>query len=152
MAQAQPETEEERRNFSITHVLVKRVNSFMDERRKLTLFSQELRKNQTKEESLLWYRFLSHYPLRFRRQYKIDHYIVDFYCHKAKLAVELDGSQHYEPEEMRYDAARTSYLEEKGIHIIRFSNLDVLRQFDRVCEAIDLTVKDRIFHFNAEKR
>ena len=64
----------------------------MERNRKLTKISQMLRKNSTKEESLLWGHFLSRYPLRFRRQYVIGNYIVDFYCHQAKLAVELDGS------------------------------------------------------------
>jgi len=92
----------------------------------------------TKEESLLWYRFLSKYPFRFRRQYVIGDYIVDFYCHQAKLVVELDGSQHYEPEEAEKDRIRTKYLESLGLHVLRFTNLEVLQQFRAVCEAIDL--------------
>ena len=66
-------------------------------------FAKKLRKNMTKEERHLWYDFLKNYPVRFLRQKVIDHYIVDFYCHKAKLVVELDGSQHYSTEEMEYD-------------------------------------------------
>ena len=89
------------------------------------------------EESLLWYRFLSKYPLRFRRQYVIGNYIVDFYCHKAKLVVELDGSQHYEPTEAKKDRIRTAYLESLGLRVLRFTNLEVLQQFRSVCEAID---------------
>ena len=92
----------------------------------------------TKEESLLWYRCLSKYPFRFRRQYVIGDYIVDFYCHQAKLVVELDGSQHYEPEEAEKDRIRTKYLESLGLHVLRFTNLEVLQQFRAVCEAIDL--------------
>ena len=87
--------------------------------------------------------FLCRYPLRFRRQYVIGNYITDFYCHKAKLVVELDGSQHYSPEEMEYDRKRTAYLESQGLKVMRFSNLDVMRQFRRVCEAVDMAVKDR---------
>ena len=97
----------------------------------------------TKEEAHLWYQFLCRYPLRFRRQYVIGNYITDFYCHKAKLVVELDGSQHYSPEEMEYDRKRTAYLESQGLNVMRFSNLDVMRQFRRVCEAVDMAVKDR---------
>ena len=97
----------------------------------------------TKEEAHLWYQFLCRYPLRFRRQYVIGNYITDFYCHKAKLMVELDGSQHYSPEEMEYDRKRTAYLESQGLKVMRFSNLDVMRQFRRVCEAVDMAVKDR---------
>jgi very-short-patch-repair endonuclease len=105
--------------------------------------SQQLRKEQTKEENLLWYRFLRTYPLQFRRQYVIGSYIVDFYCHKARLAIELDGSQHYEPEELQKDRQRTAYLETQGVQVLRFTNLEVLRQFDAVCEKIDMCVKAR---------
>ena len=69
----------------------------------------------TKEENLLWYQFLRRYPCQFRRQYVIGNYIVDFYCHRAKLVVELDGSQHYDPAEMEKDAQRTRYLESLGL-------------------------------------
>ena len=113
----------------------------MERNKHLTKRSQSLRKNQTKEESLLWYQFLCRYPVRFRRQYVIGNYIVDFYCHKAKLAVELDGSQHYSPEEMEYDKTRTRWLETQGIRVVRFTNLEVLRRFRSVCDAIDMTVK-----------
>jgi len=97
----------------------------------------------TKEEAHLWYQFLCRYPLRFRRQYVIGNYIADFYCHKAKLVVELDGSQHCSPEEAEYDQRRTVYLESQGLQVLRFSNLDVMRQFHSVCEAVDMAVKER---------
>ena len=115
----------------------------MEQNQKLTSRAQMLRKNMTKEEAHLWYQFLCRYPLRFRRQYVIGNYIADFYCHKAKLVVELDGSQHYTPEEISYDKQRTAYLESLGLQVIRFSNLDVMRQFRSVCEAIDATAKER---------
>ena len=105
--------------------------------------AQNLRKNQTKEESLLWNLFLKRYPLRFRRQYIIGSCIVDFYCHGAKLAVELDGSQHYDPAEVEKDRIRTAYLESQGVSVLRFSNLDVLRRFEDVCSEIDRTAKMR---------
>ena len=105
--------------------------------------AQALRKNMTKEENLLWYPFLRRCPCQFRRQYVIGNYIVDFYCHRAKLVVELDGSQHYTPEEVEKDARRTRYLESLGLQVLRFSNLDVLRRFRVVCEAINLTVQER---------
>ena len=97
----------------------------------------------TKEERHLWYDFLKAYPIQFKRQFPIGSYIVDFYCYKAKLVVELDGSQHYTPEEMEKDARRTRYLESLGLQVLRFSNLDVLRRFRVVCEAINLTVQER---------
>ena len=105
--------------------------------------AQNLRKNQTKEEGLLWNLFLKRYPLRFRRQYVIGNYIADFYCHGAKLVVELDGSQHYDPTEAQKDDVRTQYLESLGVCVLRFSNLDVLRRFEDVCAQIDRTAKLR---------
>ena len=116
----------------------------MEQNQKLTPLSQTLRKNQTKEENLLWYKFLRMYPYRFRRQYKIGNYIVDFYCHRAKLVVELDGSQHYDVARQGQEAERTKYLESLGCMVLRFSNLDVMRQFRNVCEAIDMAVGERV--------
>ena len=73
--------------------------------------ARNLRKNMTKEERHLWLDFLKRYPVRFRRQEIIGNFIVDFYCSSAALAVELDGSQHYEDREKAYDEERTRYLE-----------------------------------------
>ena len=106
--------------------------------------AQSLRKNMTKEERHLWYDFLKTYPVQFRRQYMIGCYIADFYCYRAQLVLELDGSQHYTPEEQAYDKKRTDYMESQGIQVLRFSNLDVLRNFAGVCEMIDLTVNARM--------
>ena len=86
----------------------------MEQNKNLKNNAQMLRKNMTKEEAHLWYQFLCRYPLRFRRQYVIGNYIADFYCHQAKLVVELDGSQHYSPEEIEYDQRRTTYLQMQG--------------------------------------
>ena len=115
----------------------------MEKNQSLTPLAQKLRREQTKEESLLWYRFLRGYPLRFRRQYVIGNYIADFYCHKAKLVVELDGSQHYEPAETQHDALRDAYLKSQGLQVLRFSNLDVLQRFSQVCEQIDMIARMR---------
>ena len=115
----------------------------MEQNKKLKVNAQTLRKNLTKEEACLWYQFLRRYPLRFRRQYVIGNYIVDFYCHQAKLVIELDGSQHYSPEDKEYDDRRTVYLQNLGLMVLRFSNLDVLREFKNVCEAIDMVAKER---------
>jgi very-short-patch-repair endonuclease len=109
----------------------------MEQDQKLKTNAQNLRKNMTKEEAHLWYQYLCRAKHRFRRQYVIGHYIVDFYCHAAKLVVELDGSQHYTPEKMEYDAKRTAYLEAQGLKVIRFSNLDITRRFREVCETIE---------------
>ena len=120
------------------------LNSIIMERnKKLKENSQKLRKQLTKEEAKLWYQFLCRYPLPFRRQYIIGNYIVDFYCHQAKLVVELDGSQHHAPAEREKDQIRTAYLEQQGLRVLRFSNLDVLRQFQNVCAVIDRAAKER---------
>ena len=116
----------------------------MEQNQNLKKYAQELRKGQTKEEAQLWYQFLSRYPCRFRRQYVIGNYIADFYCHKARLVVELDGSQHYEPDEAEKDRVRTACLESQGITVLRFSNLDVLRCFGDVCAEVDRTAKSRV--------
>ena len=106
--------------------------------------AQTLRKNMTKEERHLWYDFLKAYPIQFKRQYPIGNYIVDFYCYKARLVVELDGSQHCEPKAISYDQKRTQSLQQKGLYILRISNLDVMKNFDGVCQNIDLAVRERM--------
>ena len=111
---------------------------------KLTSRAQELRKNMTKEERRLWYEYLHSYPYRFRRQVTFGNYILDFYCAAAKLAIELDGSQHCEASEQLYDQKRTAYLNSLGIHVLRFSNLDVLSNLPGVCQQIDLVVLSRL--------
>ena len=107
-------------------------------------FSQQLRKNMTKEERHLWYDFLKTYPVQFRRQYAVGVYIVDFYCFKAKLIIELDGSQHCMTDVAEYDRKRTQYLEEQGYFVLRYSNRDIRENFRGVCENIDLCVKHRM--------
>ena len=111
--------------------------------KKLTSRAQELRKNMTKEERKLWYEYLRDYPMQFRRQVTCGRFILDFYCAAAKLTIEVDGSQHYEPTELEKDRIRTAYLEEQGVHVLRFSNLDVLRRFEDVCAEIDRIAKSR---------
>ncbi len=116
----------------------------MNNTEKLLRNSQNLRKNMTKEERHLWYDFLKTYPIPIHRQYVIENYIVDFYCHRAKLVIELDGGQHCTPEGLAYDQKRTSFLESQGLSVIRLSNLDVMRQFRAVCEFLDRIIQERI--------
>ena len=106
--------------------------------------AQGLRKNQTKEENRLWYDFLKTYPVQFRRQYQIGPYFVDFYCYRAALVVELDGSQHYDPDGMIADEKRTCFLQEQGLAVLRFSNLDIWKNFSGVKETVDAQVKARL--------
>ncbi len=107
-------------------------------------FAKELRKNMTKEERHLWYDFLKTYPVRFLRQKVLGRYIADFYCAKANVVIELDGSQHYEDEGLVNDKKRTEYLEQYGIKVIRISNLDVLKNFEGVCQYIANVVKQSL--------
>jgi very-short-patch-repair endonuclease len=100
---------------------------------KLKRNAQKLRREMTKEERRLWYDFLKQLPVTVNRQKVIDHYIVDFYCASAKLAIELDGSQHYENEGAAADRERDHVLNQRGITIVRYSNNDLNRNFDGVC-------------------
>jgi very-short-patch-repair endonuclease len=96
----------------------------------------------TRQENHLWYDFLSKYPVKFRRQAPIDNFIADFYCHKAKLVIELDGSQHETEQGMHNDALRTEKLEAYGLQVIRIPNRCIDKDFYRVCDYIDQTVKN----------
>ena len=106
----------------------------------LTGNARQLRKNMTAEERQLWYQYLRTYPVNFYRQRVMGHYIVDFYCAKAKLVVELDGSQHYDEAGLAYDRARTEYLESLGMTVLRIPNDQIWKNLRGVCEAIDETV------------
>jgi very-short-patch-repair endonuclease len=98
--------------------------------------ARELRSNATPHEKKLWYDFLSKYPVRFLRQKPIGRYIADFYCHKYKLVIELDGKQHSQADNAEYDAIRTDYLNSADIKVIRFTNEDIEKRFDYVCQTI----------------
>ena len=98
--------------------------------------ARELRNNATKQVNRLWYEYLRDFRPRFTRQRVMGNYILDFYCGTAKLAVELDGSQHYEQEAMEYDKTRTRFLESLGIKVMRFTNIDVDKSFEGVCITI----------------
>ena len=104
--------------------------------------AKTLRKNMTPWERKLWYEFLRDYPIRFQRQKAIGNYIVDFYCAKVGLVVELDGGGHYTAEQTEKDMLRTNDLQSMKLTVIRICNLDIDRNFRGVCEHIDLTVKN----------
>ena len=103
-----------------------------------------LRKKATPQENHLWYDFLRHYPVRVQRQKAIGEYIVDFYCHSAKLIIEIDGSQHYEEQGYREDSIRTEQLEQLGLTVIRISNRQINEEFKAVCEYIDQMIKNSL--------
>ena len=100
------------------------------------LLVRTLRKDMTPWERKLWYSYLRTHPLRFQRQKVLGDYIVDFYCAKAKLVIELDGSGHFEPEQIAKDNIRTAYLESTGLSVIRICNSDIDNNFNGVCEYI----------------
>lgn len=110
--------------------------------KKIIPYAKELRKNMTPQEKKMWYKFLSKYPIRFQRQKAIDNYIVDFYCHEARLAIELDGSQHQSRNGKIADNLRTDILRDSGVRVLRFSNEAVDNNFNRICELIDIAVKE----------
>lgn len=101
--------------------------------------ARELRNNLTETERILW-NILKEYKLRgfkFRRQHPIANYIADFYCHKAKLIIEIDGGYHNNKEQILIDKERTAYFVEIGLREIRFSNQQILFEIESVLNEID---------------
>ena len=103
--------------------------------------ARELRREMTPQERTLWYLFLRYYPIKFYKQRIIDSFIADFYCHAARLVIELDGSQHFTEEGKAYDAERTRIMKGYGLTVLRFTNAEIDRSFDAVCDKIDRTVQ-----------
>ena len=99
--------------------------------------AKKLRKDMTPWARKLWYCFLKEYKVRFQRQKPIGLYIVDFFCAKAGLIIELDGGGHFEPEQQKKDAIRKENIERLGYKIIRFTNREVDKEFYSVCTVID---------------
>ena len=87
--------------------------------------AQKMRKEPTVEENKMWHILLKRMKPRFLRQYVVGNYIVDFYCPKLKLIIEIDGEQHYLPENEKYEKNRTRFLESEGYKILRFYNSDI---------------------------
>ena len=113
------------------------------ETKELLQNAKSLRKAMTKQEKHLWYDFLRKYPIKIYRQRIIDGFIVDFYCHKAGLVIEIDGSQHYTSDGRDYDEMRSEVLGRYGLKVIRFTNFDVDKNFDGVCFMIDKVIRER---------
>ena len=112
--------------------------------KQLVPLAKQLRKEMTKEERHLQYDFLRTHPVRFSRQKVLGKYIADFYSAEAKLVIELDGSQHYEDDNLVKDAERTAFLEGYGLTIIRIPNNEITRNFRGVCEYIDVAVNQSL--------
>ena len=106
--------------------------------------ARRLRREMTPHERKLWYLFLRKYPVKIYKQRIIGKYIVDFYCASAKLVIEVDGSQHYEPQGKAYDMERSAFLSALGLEVLRFSNREIDRDFRGVCEQIDITIQNRL--------
>ncbi|MBO5786227.1 MAG: endonuclease domain-containing protein [Clostridia bacterium] len=112
--------------------------------KRLIPLARTLRKNMTREEKHLWYDFLRNHPARFTRQKVLGKYIADFYSSRAKLVIELDGTQHFEPDALEYDKQRTEFIEEYGVTVYRVWNWELNTNFSGVCQGIQEFVEDII--------
>ena len=97
-------------------------------------------RNATPQEGILLHVYLKWAKYRFYRQYRVGEYILDFYCPKQRLAIELDGGQHYEDAAMAYDQKRTNYLNDNHIRVLRFTNIDVDKNLYTVVDSIKLEI------------
>jgi len=116
---------------------------FLPYNNKLNDRARELRKNMTESEKKIW-QFLRKLPYSVLRQRVIDNFIVDFYCAHLKLVIEIDGESHFTEEGIGYDKERTEILEGYGIKVIRFSNNEVINNFEIVCEKILMMIRDKL--------
>ncbi len=109
---------------------------FLPYNKKLTDRARELRRNMTQAEQKIWDEFLKHLPLRILKQRPIDNYIADFYCASLKLVIEIDGAIHNNDEQIGYDEVRTKIFEGYGLRVIRFTNDEILNNFEIVCSSL----------------
>ena len=100
--------------------------------------ARKLRREMTTQERKLWQRLRHNqlYGIKFRRQHPIGRFVLDFFCYEHKLAVEIDGDSHYQPDQQEYDQARTDWLAQYDIRVIRFTNRDVDRNIESVLDEI----------------
>lgn len=105
--------------------------------RKLKARADYLRKHMTQQEWNLWYFYLRNHKLKWYRQRIIDRFIVDFYCHAAKLVIEIDGKQHYTAQGIVYDTERTQVLQGYGLKVLRYTNQQLECNFQEVCWDIE---------------
>ena len=106
--------------------------------------ARRLRREMTPHERKLWYLFLRSYPVKIYKQRIIGRFVVDFYCASARIIIEVDGSQHYEPQGRAYDFERSAFLTALGLEVLRFSNREIDGNFRGVCEQIDSTIQNRL--------
>ena len=105
------------------------------------VLAKNLRKRGTPQEKHLWYDFFRNYEIRFQRQKAIGEYIVDFYCPTLKIAIEIDGIQHYSQEGIEKDKIRTKYLNSIGIQVVRITNKQIDTDFTWICEYLDTEIQ-----------
>ena len=117
------------KNPDITHTLVDR--------------ARNMRKEPTEEENKLWHLYLKKIRPRFTRQKIIGSYIVDFYCHKLKIVIEIDGVQHYLEENTDYEKRRETYLQNEGYKLLRFYNSDINKELKNTQTTIYYTCVER---------
>ena|SRR5438067_4482715 len=115
--------------------------SFLDYRRRLKRSARSLRSDPTPAERKLWFEFLRGLPIRFSRQKPLGNYIADFYCASRLLIIEVDGDSHFTDQGEAYDSHRSAALEGQSVRIIRFTNLEVMEQFEAVCQRIGDALK-----------
>lgn len=114
-------------------------------------YSASMRKRMTPAEHKLWVLCLRDAPVRFRRQKILNGFIVDFFCHAAQLAIEIDGSQHYTDYGKSYDQWRSGIIEKDGICVLRFSNRDIAERFEGVKQMIYIVTTERIKEIAARR-
>jgi len=112
---------------------------------------RELRSNMTYCEKLVWmYLRKRQMKVRFLRQYSVDNYVIDFYCPKLKLTIEIDGDVHEISEQKQYDIDRQQYLENFGINFLRITNEELLGNPNKAFEKIEIEIK-RLQQYNLEQ-
>lgn len=111
---------------------------------KLKERARELRKNMTVSERKIWKDLLRKLPFPVLRQKPLDNYIADFYSPALKLVIEIDGSVHSSSDGKEYDEVRTKVFEGYGLRVIRFTNDEVMKNFEQVCEKINTIIKSHI--------
>ena len=121
---------------------------FLPFRPDLKIIARENRKNPTKAELIMWYKVLNNYKMsyRFLRQKPINNFIVDFYCSKLRLIIEIDGDSH--TEQTDYDQQRTQILSQYKLKVIRYKNSDILGKLDGVYSDLCKQIENRKIELN----
>jgi very-short-patch-repair endonuclease len=118
---------------------------------RLTFTARKLRKNATLGERLLWGKLRrKQLGYRFRRQVPIEHYIVDFFCPKLELIIEVDGSSHHTEDQFFDDLRRQEYLESFGLQVVRFDDLAVKFSIDEVLDQLQYVIAQRVKELELE--